>query len=195
MMADKEHLMRGEHEDLNIEPMRPAVQRGQTYLYFRLGRKPHLTNTSPRVILMIFKGIFCSLGLWGHRPWNYVARLLFFIICAAQVSYKLFLDLKCPFFNCSFYEKLLNITLKTGFPEIKKACSSLFSLSALLSYVVFIKSVTTSRGKDSALAPPLESMIEDSEETAIMWLLVGFAGWICFLPFYRVGTFSLLCDS
>lgn len=146
-MAEQEHLVLRVPDDQNIETMRPAVRRGRTYLYFRWGREPQLVSTSTRIILMIFKAIFCSLGLWSHRSWNYIPRLLFVVICAVQVSLQISFDLNCPYFDCNFNEKHSNLTVLTVFPGTRKACYSLFSFAALLSYVVFITSVTTFRGR------------------------------------------------
>ena len=178
MMAEQEHLVPRVPNDQNIETMRPAVRRGQTYLYFRWGREPQLVSTSTRIILMIFKAIFCSLGLWSHRSWNYIPRLLFVVICAVQVSFKISSDLNCPYFDCNFNEKHSNITLLTVSPGTQNACFTLFSFAALLSYVVFITSVTTSRCTESALVSPSQSMIEDCDKTVILWLFTGFVGFV-----------------
>ena len=177
-MAEQEHLVLRVPDDQNIETMRPAVRRGRTYLYFRWGREPQLVSTSTRIILMIFKAIFCSLGLWSHRSWNYIPRLLFVVICAVQVSLQISFDLNCPYFDCNFNEKHSNLTVLTVFPGTQKACYSLFSFAALLSYVVFITSVTTFRGTESALVSPSRSMIEDCDKTAILWLFIGFVGFL-----------------
>ena len=177
-MAEQEHLVLRVPDDQNIETMRPAVRRGRTYLYFRWGREPQLVSTSTRIILMIFKAIFCSLGLWSHRSWNYIPRLLFVVICAVQVSLQISFDLNCPYFDCNFNEKHSNLTVLTVFPGTRKACYSLFSFAALLSYVVFITSVTTFRGTESALVSPSRSMIEDCDKTAILWLFIGFVGFL-----------------
>ena len=178
MMAEQVHLVRRVPDDQNIETMRPAVRRGQTYLYFRWGRQPQLVSTSTRIVLMIFKAIFCSLGLWSHRSWNYMPRLLFVVICAFQLSFQLSIDLNCPYFDCNFNEKHPNFTLDTVFSGTQRACYSLLSFAALLSYVVSIKSVTTSRGTESALVSPSQSMIEDCDKTAILWLFIGFVGFV-----------------
>lgn len=175
-MAGEEQLVQRDQDDENFERVRQLVQREQTHLHFRLGREPQLVNGSTRVILMIFKAIFCSLGLWGHRSWNYFPRVLFVTICAAQAIYQLSIDLKCPYFDCNFYQKHHNLTLLKVFPGTQKTCFSLFSMAALLSYVIFVVCVVTSRRKETVLVSPSESMMADTDKTEVIWLFLAFVG-------------------
>ena len=47
------------------------------FMRFRQGREQLAANRCTCLILTVFKIIFCSLGLWGHRAWNYIPRFLF----------------------------------------------------------------------------------------------------------------------
>ena len=77
----------GEEEDRSggdeVHNERERLVQPQTYLHFRQRRAPRQASRCT-VILTLFKIIFCSLGLWGHRAWNYIPRVLFITICAAQ---------------------------------------------------------------------------------------------------------------
>lgn len=160
-------------DEIHNERERLVEPEPQTYLHFRQGREPQLASRYTGLILAVFKITFCSLGLWGHRAWNYVPRALFVIICAAQAANQVSTDIKCPYFDCSFYQKF-NQTQLQEFLQTRETCFTLFSLAALLSYVIFLGCFIASRRKDSALVSPSLSMTEDVDRMEIVLLFLGF---------------------
>lgn len=142
-----------------------------TYLHFRLGREPQQASRCTRFILSVFKVTFCSLGLWGHQAWNYIPRIAFSAISLFQTVLWLSEDIGCPGFDCSFNQHF-NVTPHKD-DRIGRTCYTIFSLAALLSYVVFIGCFLIARRKDSATVSPSESM-EDIQRTDIVLLFLAF---------------------
>ena len=149
-------------DEVHNENERLVQPRPPTYLRFRQGREPQLARRYTGLILTVFKIIFCSLGLWGHRAWNYIPRVLFVTFCASQAAIQLSFDVGRPFFDCRLQE----------FLQTRHTCFTLFSLAAFLSYVIFLGCFIVSRRKDSALVSPNLSMTEDVDRTEIVLLFV-----------------------
>lgn len=154
----------------------PLVQ--PTYLHFRQGRQSQ--NAGRRsvcsgLILPVFKVFFCSLGLWGHRKWNYIPRVLFVVICITQAGYQISFDCRCPYFD--FYQKVINQKYHKDTNEILQTtemCFTIFSLAAVLSYSIFLGCLIASRRQDSALVSPSISMAEVVDSMEVVLLFFAF---------------------
>ena len=163
---DAEEFFDG-RDEVHNENERLVQPRPPTYLHFRQGREQQLARRYTGLILTVFKIIFCLLGLWGHRAWNYIPRVLFVTICAAQAAYQFSSDFGCLFFDCSQKQP-------QEFLQTRQICYTVFSLAALLSYVIFLGCLIVSRRKDSALVSPSLSMTEDVDRTGVVLLFVCF---------------------
>ena len=169
-----------------------------TYLHFRIGRQRQPTSKCTRFILAVFKVTFCLLGLWGHQVWNYIPRVLLSAIFIYQTAYVLSFVIDCPVFDCSFYQKRY-LTPPNG-PDVdgkdffKTAIvfNALFSLAALVSYLVMIGCFIAATGKDSALVFPSESMKDIPRKDAyLLFVAFGFITVLCsvvFATFFMVAS-------
>ena len=151
-----------------------------TYLRFRQGRQPQNAggwSVCSGLILLVFKVVFCSLGLWGHQKWNYIPRFLFVIIGIIQAGYQIFSDCSCPYFDCSYY-KTHNKTNESFYTKTldytENMCFTIFSLAALLSYSTFLVSLIASTSQDLAMMSPSKSMAEVTDRKEITLLFFVF---------------------
>ena len=169
LMADEE-VEEGERDEGPNE-REPLLQ--PTYLLFRQGRQPQNAggwSVCSGLILLVFKVVFCSLGLWGHQKWNCIPRFLFFMICLTQVGYQISFDCSCPYFDCNYY-KTHN---KTNEPlHTSEMCFTIFCLAALLSYSIFLICLIASTSQDSAMMSPSKSMAEviDRQEITLLFFV------------------------
>ena len=175
----------GNEMQIEIEQQSLLSQSQPTYLRFRFGRQPqpasHITSKCIRFFLFVFKVTFCLLGLWGHQAWNYIPRVLISAICVFQAAFVLSSDAGCPIFNCNLYQRF-NDTPPNG-SEVDSKDSlqavsvyrTLFSVAALLSYLVMIGCFIRANSKDSAMVSPFASIREDIRKKDAFLLFVGFA--------------------
>lgn len=175
-MADEE-VEEGERDEGPNE-REPLLQ--PTYLRFRQGRQPQNAggwSVCSGLILLVFKVVFCSLGLWGHQKWNYIPRFLFVIIGIIQAGYQIFSDCSCPYFDCSYY-KTHNKTNESFYTKTlistENMCFTIFSLAALLSYSTFLVSLIAFTSQDSAMMSPSKSMAEVTDRKEITLLFFVF---------------------
>lgn len=152
---------RGEIQDETEPLLRPESP--PTYLLFRLGREPQQASRFTAFVLSVFKVTFCSLGLWGHQTWNYIPRVVFSAICIFPAV-------------CWLYEDTSNFNRipRQDDRNAEKACFTLLSLAALLSYVIFIGCFIAARRKDSALVSPSETIMLDIQKTDTSLLFLAF---------------------
>ena len=101
-------------DEVHNENERLVQPRPPTYLRFRQGREPQLARRYTGLILTVFKIIFCSLGLWGHRAWNYIPRVLFVTFCASQAAIQLSSDIRRPFLAILRLQRLQKIQTDTA---------------------------------------------------------------------------------
>ena len=145
------------------------------YLRFRQGRQPQNAggwSVCSGLILLVFKVVFCSLGLWGHQKWNCIPRFLFFMICLTQVGLQISFDYSCPFFDCKYYNKTHhNMTSESL--HTREMCFTIFCLAALLSYSFFLICLIASTSQDSAMMSPSKSMAEviDRKEITLLFFV------------------------
>ena len=158
-----------------------------TYLRFRQGRQPQNAggwSVCSGLILLVFKVVFCSLGLWGHQKWNYIPRFLLVMICITQAGYQISSDCSCPNFDCNYY-KTHNKTNESFYTKTlistENMCFTIFSLAALLSYSTFVVSLIASTSQDSAMMSPSKSMAEVTDRKEITLL--------CFVFIITVASF------
>ena len=161
-MEEERFAERDETQNEREPLLRPETS--PTYLHFRPGREPQQANSFTAFVLSVFKVTFCSLGLWGHQTWNYVPRVVLSAICVSPAVYWLCKDI----FNFNYIPRHDDVG-NTG-----KACFTLVSLAALLSYVVFTGSFIAARRKDSALVSPSETMMLDVQRADVSLLFLAF---------------------
>lgn len=140
---------------------------------FRLAREQQDVDKCEGFVLNIFKVSFCSLGLWSHQAWNFIPRVLVFVICVYQAVYDFYVVLGCHGFDCSFLQNSTDSKKPSHHKDdrqIANAVYTIVSLAAVVSYVLFIVCFVVARRKDSALVAPCESLKHDLE-TPNVWCL------------------------
>ena len=149
-------------------------QEQEAYLFFRQDRQAQNAggwSVCSARILLIFKVVFCSLGLWGDQKWNYIPRVLFVMICITQAGYQISADCGCPYFDCNKTHH--NNTIKSV-PQTRRICFTVFSPAAFFSYLVFLVCLTASSRshKDSVVMSPSKSMddVVDRKEITLLFL-------------------------
>lgn len=145
------------------------------YLLFRQGRQPQNAggwSVCSRLILPVFKVVFCSLGLWGHQKWNYIPRVLFVMSCLTQAGYQISVDWGCPYFDCSYFSKTHHNKTEE-FPKTRRMCFTMFSLAAFFSYSIFLVCLTASRSTVSSMMSPCKSMADvvDRKEITLLFFI------------------------
>ena len=152
-----------------LEPLLPRQQ--PAYLNFRFGREQKDTDKCAGFVLAVFKFCFCSFGLWGHRAWNYIPRVLLVAVCIFQVFFVLYGDLfnKCTNANSSnFTDTKKRALLNNRYMD--DIDITMFSLASVFSYLVFIGCFMAAKRKDSALVAPSQVLMEDIARKDIFWL-------------------------
>ena len=119
--------------------------------------------------------------MWGHQAWNYIPRVLLSAICVFQAAFVLSSDAGCPIFNCNLYQSF-NDTPPNGSEvdgkdslQTVSVYRTLFSVAALLSYLVMIGCFIRANSKDSAMVSPSASTKEDIRNQDAFLLFVAFA--------------------
>ena len=82
----------------------PLLPHNRQQIDFRSGRETLQRSNCDTLVLAIFKICFCFLGLWGHRLWNYIPRVLVGAIVVYQAVYDFYVVLGCPGFDCGFLQ-------------------------------------------------------------------------------------------
>lgn len=147
------------------------------HVHFRLGRQPQDVSKWNGFVLNIFKISFCSLGLWSHKAWNYIPRILVSVICVFQAVYDFYVVLGCRGFDCSFLQNSTDSKKPAHHKDdrqIANAVYTIVSLAAVISYFLFICCFIVAKRKESALVPPSESLKEDLGRTNIWCLCFAF---------------------
>ena len=127
---------------------------------FRSGRKPLQRSKCDTFVLAIFKICFCSLGLWGHRRWNYIPRVLVGTIVVYQAVYDFYVVLGCPGFDCGFLQNSTDKNKTSHHKDDRKianAVYTIFTVAAVISYFLFIGCFIATK-RNAYVAPPSKSL-------------------------------------
>jgi len=176
-MAAQDEAMDGNNALANGEeqPLIPPPQ--PTYVHFRLGREQRSIDKCSGFVLNIFKVSFCFLGLWSHRAWNFIPRVLVIALCVYQAVYDFYVVLGCHGFDCSFLQNSTDPKKHSHHKDdrqIANAVYTIVSLAAVVSYVLFIACFIVARRMDSALVAPSESLKNDLETPNVWYLYFAF---------------------
>ena len=140
----------------------PLLPRDRQQIDFRSGRETLQRSKCDTLVLAIFKICFCSLGLWGHRLWNYIPRVLVGLIVLYQAVYDFYVVLGCPGFDCGFLQNSTDKNKTSHHKDDRKianAVYTIFTVAAVISYFLFIGCfIATRRNTYAALITPSESL-------------------------------------
>ena len=140
----------------------PLLPRDRQQIDFRSGRETLQRSKCDTLVLAIFKICFCSLGLWGHRRWNYIPRVLVGTIVVYQAVYDFYVVLGCPGFDCGFLQNSTDKNKTSHHKddrEIANAVYTIVTVAAVISYFLFIGCfIATRRNTYAALITPSESL-------------------------------------
>ena len=176
-MAAQDEAMEGNNAPANDEEQALIPPPQPTYVHFRLGRAQHDVDKCSGFVLNILKVSFCSLGLWSHRAWNIIPRVLVTAVCVYQAVYDFYVVLGCPGFDCGFLQNSTdpkNLSHHKDDRQIGNTVYTIDSLAAVVSYVLFIGCFIVARRKDSALVAPSESLKKDLETPSVWCLCFAF---------------------
>ena len=144
------------------DPLLPRERQQIEQIDFRSGRETLQRSKCDTLVLAIFKICFCSLGLWGHRRWNYIPRVLVGTIVVYQAVYDFYVVLGCPGFDCGFLQNSTDKNKTSHHKddrEIANALYTIVSVAAVISYFLFIGCfIATRRNTYVALITPSESL-------------------------------------
>lgn len=164
---------------------------------FRLRREGQETDKCTRIVLAVLKGVFCSLGLWGHQAWNYVPRVLVCVICVYQGVYYLYVVIGCGGFYRCVQNSTRNSTDEESFTTIDETATgnavyTISSIAALISYVFFIGCFYVAKGKNTAMVAPSETLMNDIDiKNNVGWLFLAFV-LITAVFLYSADTFYMI---
>ena len=149
----------------------------RTYLGLRRNRQPQDVNGCYRCLLKIVKITFCTLGLWSHRAWNYIPRVLVGLICIYQAVYDFYVVLGCHGFDCSFLQNSTDSKKPSHHKDDRRVANAVYtivSLAAVVSYLFFIRCFIVAKQKNSAMVAPSDLLMEDLTRTDCWWLCLIF---------------------
>ncbi|CAH3156504.1 unnamed protein product [Pocillopora meandrina] len=155
----------------------PLLPNERTYLGLRRNRQPQDVNGCYRFLLKIVKITFCTLGLWSHRAWNYIPRVLVGLICIYQAVYDFYVVLGCHGFDCSFLQNSTDSKKPSHHKDDRRVANAVYtivSLAAVVSYLFFIRCFIVAKHKNSAMVAPSEFLMEDLTRTDCWWLCLIF---------------------
>lgn len=161
-------VMADEQEQLLL-PRRP------TYLSFRYGRVRQEIDKCTGFVLAVFKICFCLVGLWGHRTWGYIPRVLFGALCVYEGFVVFYINLLDECSN----RGLNNLTderqqaFRYG-NNVGDVDIVIISVATIISYFVFIGCFMSAKRKDSALVSPSLSMRDDVSKGDMFKLFLAF---------------------
>ena len=142
----------------------PLLPNERTYLGLRRNRQPQDVNGCYRCLLKIVKITFCTLGLWSHRAWNYIPRVLVGLICIYQAVYDFYVVLGCHGFDCSFLQNSTDSKKPSHHKDDRGVANAVYtigSLAAVISYLFFIRCFIVAKQKNSAMVAPSDLLMED----------------------------------
>ena len=155
----------------------PLLPNERTYLGLRRNRQPQDVNGCYRYLLKIVKITFCALGLWSHRAWNYIPRVLVGLICIYQAVYDFYVVLGCHGFDCSFLQNSTDSKKPSHHKDDRGVANAVYtigSLAAVISYLFFIRCFIVAKQKNSAMVAPSDLLMEDLTGTDCWWLRLIF---------------------
>ena len=148
------------------EPLLSPTQ--STFEKFRDGRETHQPSRWIRLTLAAFEVCFCLLGLWGHRAWNNIPRVLLVIVC---VYYLISVTVCWPLQPCSNNRNLTEPDKrKCHINEMLLMGDVTLAMASILSCLSFIFCCAATKCKELVLFSPSEPRDIDKADIFILFL-------------------------
>ena len=155
---------------------------------FRDEQETHQSSRWIRFTLTAFKVYFCLLGLWGHRAWSNIPRVLLVIVC---VYYLISVAVCWPLQPCSNNRNLTEPDKrKCHINEMLLMGDVTLAMASILSCLCFICCCEATKCKKLFLFSPSQSMDIDKADIFIFFLAILFTNVLLAVSF----VFSCLID-